>query len=272
VFLSDLLPAQVSAAMRTPAKTILIGPSPSPGTVRVFEGAMVAGLLGSDLAAEVSIPQQIVVHRAGRLITREEVVAAIQSALGHNGFPASDIQVDDLRIFPSVMVSADHADLRVRRMDFDEGLQAARFLMAERGALPFLVTAQLRGTLPALVASRDILPGHILEPSDVHAESRSAASLPFPAQSRLEELIGQRSLRHLESGTRVDANQLGAVTLVEPRNPAILYLSSSEMQMSLDVTPLEKGVLNQTIRVKLPVTGKVLQARVVGSRRLEATF
>jgi flagella basal body P-ring formation protein FlgA len=44
------------------------------------------------------------------------------------------------------------------------------------------------------------------------------------------------------------------------------------MQMLLDVMPLDRGTLNQTVRVKLPGTGKILHAQVTGARRLEATF
>jgi Chaperone for flagella basal body P-ring formation len=262
VFLSDLLPVQVSARVRTPAQTILIGYAPAPGTARVFEGAKVAGLLGPEIASEMSIPQKIVVHRAGQRITRDEVIAVIRAALRHNGLSGSDLQPDDLRIFPSVMASSDHAELRVRRMDFDDVLGEARFLMAERGALPFLVTAQLRNS----VASSERTAG------DVHGESLISSGGLVPSQNRLEDLVERRSMRSSPSGTAPNSAQVGTVVLVEPGKTAILHMSSSAIQMNLDVTPLERGALNQTIRVKLPANGKVLQAQVTGVRRLEATF
>lgn len=49
-------------------------------------------------------------------------------------------------------------------------------------------------------------------------------------------------------------------------------MTSGEMQMLLYVNPLERGALDQIVRVKLPGTGKVLQAKVTGERQLESIF
>jgi flagella basal body P-ring formation protein FlgA len=76
----------------------------------------------------------------------------------------------------------------------------------------------------------------------------------------------------LASGAFVNSNQFAGPTLVEAGKPATLFLNSGTMKMFLDVTALERGSLNQTIRVRLPGTGKVLRAQVIGSRRLEASF
>jgi flagella basal body P-ring formation protein FlgA len=271
VFLSDLLPAQVPSGVRTPAQNILIGSAPLPGTARVFDGAKVAGVLGSDIASEMSIPPQIVVRRTGRTITREEVVAVIRAALNQNGLSNSDLQPDDLRVFPSVMASSAHAELQVRRMDFDSGLNEARFLMAEPDALPFLVTARLRTNISTPGASQ-ISPGHATLRGDVRSEFPNAQSASVSPQHSLEELVGLRSLQRAPLGGVLNAARAGGVTLVEPGKPAVLHLFSSGIRMSLDVTPLERGALNQTIRVRFPGTGKVLQAQVTGVRQLEATF
>jgi flagella basal body P-ring formation protein FlgA len=80
-------------------------------------------------------------------------------------------------------------------------------------------------------------------------------------------------LRQAVQGTSLKDAQGGSATLVEPGKSAALHLSSSGgMQMLLDVMPLDRGTLNQTVRVKLPGTGKILHAQVTGARRLEATF
>ena len=272
VFLSDFLPAQISASIRTPARKILIGPAPLPGAERVFEGDKVAARLGPELAAEISIPRQIVVHRAGRSISREEITAAIRSALTRNGFADSDIQPEDIRALPKVTTASDSPDIRVRRMEFDENLKEARFLMAQPGTLPFLVTAQMGDRLLAAVAARETVPGSTSGSGDSLKESAAAGAVDAEPDSRLGELVAQRSRRDTVADHVGDSAAIGSITLVEPRKMATLCISSSAMQMLLDVTPLEKGALNQTIRVKVPVTGKVLHARVVGEQRLSATF
>jgi hypothetical protein len=260
IFLSDLLPPQVPPELRRPAQSILIGTAPQPGNTRVLEGVKIASMLGTDISREIGIPNEIVVHRTGRRLTREEVVAVIRTALGRNGFPGADLQPDDLRVFPSVMVSSADAPLEVRRVDFDDVLNEARFLMAQRGSLPFLVTARLRDRVPADAGSQKSAPGVGVNSSE-------------SANARLEDLLGRHALRQAAQGTSLSDAQRGSATLVEPGKPATLHLSSSgAMQMLLDVIPLERGTLNQTVRVKLPGTGKILHGRVTGARRLEATF
>lgn len=99
IFLSDLLPENVPAGMRDQARGVLIAVAPQPGSTRVLERHTVANLLGAEMAGELEIPQQIVVRRTARLITREEVVAAIRAALDRNGFSDSGLQAEDLRVF-----------------------------------------------------------------------------------------------------------------------------------------------------------------------------
>lgn len=272
IFLSDLLPAQVPNGMRDSAKGILIGVAPQPGSTRILDGAKVADLIGgADGTREIDIPRQIVVRRSGRKITREEVVAAIRAALKHSGLPDADLQPDDLRVFPSVTVSSNSGRLEVRRVDFDDTLNQAKFLMAESGALPFLVTAQFRDASVIQAATREPAPTHSAMADYGHptvAASEASASQHLIASATTDE----RPMLRLASGALVNANEFAGPALVEAGKPATLFLNSGTMQMLLDVTALERGSLNQTVRVRLPGTGKVLRAQVIGERRLEARF
>jgi Chaperone for flagella basal body P-ring formation len=273
IFLADLLPPDVPAAMRNSAQGILIGLAPQPGSTRILDGGKVADLIGSAKGAgEIDIPRQIVVRRSGRTVTREEVVNAIRTALKHSGLPDADLQPDDLRIFPSVMVSSSDARLEVRRVDFDDTLNQAKFLMSERGSLPFLVTAQFRDSgfiqavtqeaAPARSSAADAGPG-----AAVVASEGSASQRPIAPTATDDD----RMLR-LASGALVNATQVQGPTLVQAGKPATLLLNSGTMQMLLDVTAIDRGSLHQVIRVRLHGTGKVLRAQVMAERRLEASF
>ena len=273
IFLSDLLPPDVPAAMRNSAQGILIGLAPQPGSTRILDGGKVADLIGlANRAGEIDIPRQIVVRRAGRTITREEVVAAIRAALNHSSLPDANLQPDDLRVFPSVMVSSNDAQLEVRRVDFDDTLNQAKFLMAERGALPFLVTAQLRDKSVILAATQEAAPAQSAVASASSRAAVSAGEPPvrqFPLASATTD--DSRMLR-LASGALINATQAQGPTLVQAGRAATLYLNSGTMQMLLDVTAIDRGSLHQVVRVRLPGTGKVLRAQVMGERRLEASF
>ena len=273
IFLADLLPPDVPVAMRNSAQGILIGLAPQPGSTRILDGGKVADLIASAKGAgEIDIPRQIVVRRSGRTVTREEVVTAIRAALKHSGLPDADLQPDDLRIFPSVMVSSNDARLDVRRVDFDDTLNQAKFLMSERGSLPFLVTAQFRDSSFIRAATQEAAPAHSSAADAGHgaavvASEASASQHPVALAATDDD----RMLR-LASGALVNATQVQGPTLVQAGKPATLLLNSGTMQMLLDVTAIDRGSLHQVIRVRLHGTGKVLRAQVMAERRLEASF
>ncbi len=273
IFLSDLLPPNVPAAMRDSAQSILIGLAPQPGSTRILDGGKIADLIGAaSNAREIDIPRQIVVRRLCRVITREEVVTAIREAFQHSGLPDADVQPDDLRVFPSVMVSSNDARLKVHRVDFDDTLNQAKFLMSERGSLPFLVTAQLRDSRLIQAVTQD---GASIRGATQDAVSRSAVPLSAALDSQQivsSSATGDTRLQRLASGALVNATLVQGPTLVPAGKAATLYLNSGTMQMLLDVTAIDRGSLHQVVRVRLPGTGKVLHAEVVGDRRLEATF
>jgi flagella basal body P-ring formation protein FlgA len=275
IFLSDLLPPDVPAPVRASAQGILIGLAPQPGSTRILDGSKIADLIGGASAVgEIDIPRQIVVRRFCRVITREEVVAAIRNALKHSGLPEPDLQPDDLRVFPSVTVSSNDARPQVHRIDFDETLNQARFLLSERGALPFLVTAQFRDSSLIQAATRESVPSQTLTADVVHSKTADLREAPASLSQALAAATDadQSRMVRLISGALVNATLVQGPTLVQAGKAATLFLNSGTMQMLLDVTTIDRGSLHQTVRVRLPGTGKVLRAEVVGERRLEATF
>jgi hypothetical protein len=257
IYLSDLLPVQAPDGLRASFQGILVGVAPQPGSSRILDRSKIEGLLGT-AAGNIEIPQSIVVRRTGRKISRDEVVPVIRAALRRSGLP-DDLQPDDLRVFPEVFASSDTPALEVRRVDFDETLNQAKFLMAERGSLPFLVTAQFH--------TGNLVQAAVAEP--VSAASKGEASRT-PESAPV--VTSTAAMLRLASGSPAGSQQFGGQTLVEAGKTATLFLNSGTMRMLLDVTALEKGSLNQTVRVKLPGTNKILRAQVTGAHRLEATF
>jgi hypothetical protein len=218
-------------------------------------------------AREIAVPPEIVVHPASRLVTRDEVVAAIRAALRYNSLPnSSGIELADVHFSATVVVSAADAKLEVRRMDFDAALRQARFLLAslsDRRVLPFLVTADIRET-----------------PAE-HSSESSGRNLPDGRESVATEPISAKLASARWPGSHLNRSSLAAsgqvlqpdaAWLVEPRRLASLHVFSGTMQMLLDVVPLERGALYETVRVRLRGNGKVLQGKVVGPGQLEARF
>ena len=250
VYLSDLLPMQAPPEVRASAGKIRLADAPPPGGTVTLAGDRIARLVPAAEREEIRIPAEVVVHRSGRLLTRAEVVKALRHALVSNQIPgASSLEPDDVHFSAPIHVSGTDARLEVRRIDLDPALKQARFLLASRAeqrSLPFLVTAELRA-----------------DPADSASGQATAISMPGDISHATVESHSEAALGGISS--------LG-VSLVEPRRMAQLHVASGNMQMFLDVFPLEKGALHETVRVRIPGSGKVLRGQVVAADRLEAQF
>jgi hypothetical protein len=147
IYLSDLLPESSPAALRVSAQEILVGKSPQPGSMRVLSSGEIVRLLNSgNLLSRVTVPEQIVVHRTGHLVTREEVAEAIRKTLSRNP-DVSSIQIapEEIRLSARVTTLAENPALRVTRMELDRSLREMKFWLvseAEPSLLPFIATTQ----------------------------------------------------------------------------------------------------------------------------------
>jgi flagellar basal body P-ring formation chaperone FlgA len=249
IYLSDLLPAEATPGMREAAGKIRLGNAPPPGGTVTLAGERIAGLLPEAARQQMVIPPHVLVHRASRPVTREEVVAAIQAALRRNGLPGrTTLDPEDVHFSPAVTVAATDAKLEVRRIDFDAALQQDRFLLASAAdprVLPFLVLAER----PSVVRE---------EPSAGGSEGHDGRDL----ESALREARPANNSAAFAEG----------MALVEPKKIAKLHVVSGNMQMFLQVLPLEKGALDETVRVKVAGSGQILRGRVIAPGQLEAQF
>jgi hypothetical protein len=216
----------------------------------------VSRILGDDagLLDEIQVPERILVRRAGRLITKEEVTKAIQSTLLHNEeFSKLTVTTANVRFAAAVLVSAENADLQVTRIEVDHTLQQLNFWLvsgADTGILPFLVMVRPQGASSILAGLED----------DASAQESGTENKP----GSLESVLFRRHLAHAKQRS---------VAIVEPGKTAQLHLISGKTtEMFLPATALERGSLGQQIRVRLEASGRVMEAQVVGPGRLEAEF
>lgn len=237
IVLANLLPPDVSLRIRSVADKIALGSTPQNGASRQFGHDLLntaierAGLSPTDFA----VPGMVTVHRGSRVLTREEVFAAINSALSRNpGTALPHLLSQDLSFDAEIRVPPGDAGLEVTQIVFDPLLGRIRFRICARsvpGALPFYVTAQVPATL---------------------SDARSGSHL-------------------ISTATNLPAvNSIATPVLVSADRRARLHVHSASMDMLLDVRPLQPGRLDDFIRVRLPGTARILRARVIGDGYLDA--
>ena len=258
IYLSDLLPRQASPEMRAQAESILIGAAPQPGSLRALSGPAVAHILETAGAGTYTIPDQIVVRRAGRAITREEVIAAIRSSLNHNALSDMEFRPEDVSFSAPLIISGD-PQLQVTRMELDSGLKLVKFLIrsrADSSLIPFLVTVRRSGSGAPLADLKPAVPRTVAPASN----GRVADILTAAASAKA-------------TGVEAEDTATTGPDVVFPGHTVRLNLiSGASMRMSLDVNPLERGAAGQKILVKYPPTGKVFHVLVVGPGLVEAAL
>ncbi|HEY2461203.1 MAG TPA: hypothetical protein VGI16_10350 [Candidatus Acidoferrum sp.] len=239
ILLADLLPENVSLALHTASASIRLGSTPQGGSFRTFGREYITNAIQkAGLPTSLfDIPEIVTVRRAGRTVTREEIFAAIQNALSKQSFPAvADLHAADLSWESAVRLPNSDPQLQVTQIKLDTAIGTVRFRMSSRtarGVHPFYVSAQSSGAAPPQLVTT----------------------------SNTVSFISEK-----------DAYSAAAPILVDPRQYARLHLHSNNSDMILQVKPLERGHLNETIRVRLPASGKTLKARVIAAGYLDATF
>ncbi|MGB2643741.1 MAG: flagella basal body P-ring formation protein FlgA [Candidatus Acidiferrum sp.] len=239
ILLANLLPASASRNLREVAGQISLGTAPQNGTAREFTRESLASAISSNglSPADFTIPDMVTVRRDGRLISRQEVFEAVQAALARNSQAGVySLRPADIALQTAVRVPPGDAGLQVTQIAFDSSMGCLRFRLRARRApsvLPFYATASVESSFVEKTATR-----HVVSVA-AHAASGITTLAPI---------------------------------LVTAGGLARLYIHTANMNMLLEVRPLQRGRLGEVIRVQLPGTGRTLQARVTGEESLDATL
>ena len=115
----------------------------------------------------------------------------------------------------------------------------------------------------AVVSRQPLARGTILGPQDIGLAPVS----PRSGADRFtdpEALVGRRLRQSLGAGQPILARNLEESRAVRAGRMARLRLSAGAVTVELEVEPIEDGTEGQTIRVRHPVSGRILHARVAG--------
>jgi hypothetical protein len=253
VLLANLLPQAAPLRLRAAAEQVSLGAAPQIGSERQFSRqTVVAAIASAGLPpSQFIIPAQITSRRENQSIPSTEIFSAIQTALANNLDGAdlpnlAQLQPTDLHHAAAIPAPLGYSGLEVTQVAFDPAINRMRFRLLPKApgrALPFYVTANL----PATYASSSSVPS-------AHA---SAGSIPSAV---------------LRSSSRAASAVPLSPPLVTTNQPARLHLHSADLDMLVEVRPLQRGYLDQVVRVRLAATGRTMQARVVAYGYLDATL
>jgi hypothetical protein len=249
ILLANLLPTGVSEKLRDAAGVISLGKSPQIGSLRHLRGDAVAEAIfrGGLLPAEFLIPEEIAIWREDRPLTGEEILSCVRRALWRFSLSPQEqqallaLRAEDVRGVAGLRVPPGSARLQVQEIFVDLVSRQARFRLAA-DSQPRSVPFEALATLPE----------HNLFPA-------SAGSVTLAAAGSLH-------------GAGSDADGAKAPVLIAAGQSARLWLHSENSSIVVDVKALQAGRAGELIRVRLPLGGNILRARVTGAQQLDAIF
>jgi hypothetical protein len=172
---------------------------------------------------------------AAESASKAEVLTAIRTAMESRGYAFPKGACNQELELNVTIPEGSAAGLMVASMKFDSGLGQARFLLRSRGnrkTPPFYAWCTFAGTGARAAVAQQ---------NDARVSSQSEESA------------------------------LGPV-LVDVHRTANLYLHSEHSATVMRVRVLQNGHRDERVRVRLPLHGKTVEARVVGEDAVEATF
>jgi hypothetical protein len=261
VSLSDLLPADAPAPLRTASVAISLGSAPMAGNVRRMTREEIEHALldQPQILAGITVPANVTIRRVDRPLSREEVAAAINAALGaeHAVDPAS------LNLQLSPLVTSDDPGLEVTSVEFDTLHQVTRFRLwtaKEPEKLPFCVTISGR------------LMGGLMSPQGTpQAPAAAERRAAHPAEATTASVHSEIAHSVVETGD-VKSSAKESEALVKAGVATRLVIEGADYRLTSTVIPLEPGTLGQEIRVRDPLTHKILSAQVAGPGLLKGSL
>jgi hypothetical protein len=248
VWLSDLLPPDASPALRKVSATIQLCSAPQPGSVRVLEGEQITARLDgqAEMLRQLAIPPRITVRYAGWPIAEERVRLAISEFLGQQVLHEARgrLELPDaarLEWSRPLTVKEQNPQLEVVGLDWDNRQKS--------------IQVRLRCSTRASCGSFLV---HVVFPRSIAEQWRQRLALGSDLNSPGD-------------GTQSPATGDGAV-LAEKGKPATLVLDDGSVRLSVRVICLQRGVLNQEIRVVEAKSRHVFHAEVVGAGLLHASL
>ncbi len=134
------------------------------------------------------------------------------------------------------------------------------------------VPVQIQQRQQVLLAAHSLSAGTILQATDLIQGQTDTSALPGSAISNPSQIIGQRLRFGVIAGQPILSTMLMAPELVHAGQLVTLVAKGNGVKISVTALALESGTLDQRILVRNTQSGRVLQAIVAGSARVQVTF
>lgn len=284
--LSELLPAEAPASLRSAAEEVDLGKSPLPGSHRILAGDQIFHALESipSLRGAFDIPASVDVTRWSRLLTSEEVLLPVRETLIANDLleTGGNLTTSDLSFAAPVIVTEKNPRLEVTRIESIPAQAVTRvglWTPSEPRLAPFVVTIdRMIATNDRMIATHDRKLG--AEPTpDVTAGAGKGHS-PAAADAALVAVSVPVAPPPIRNTPRSNIAIFESSVHNSVENPVVikvgqrveLVAQASGMRLTAAAISLEAGRRGEKIRVHVAMNGKTLLATIIDARTVQIDY
>ncbi len=246
----------------------VLGPGPAPGGRIVVESAQLAAIarqFGVDWRPGGS--ERAVLERPGRLLPREDVLAALHAALAGVGAP-DDADLDLPGYAAPLVPSETEARAEVEQLDYDPASGRFNATLSISGEGMLTLRQRVAGTMhemaEVLVPVRRLPAGTVIGPGDLQPARVRADQLRREVARAAGQAVGMQVRRHLSQGQPLALADLSRPAAVEKGAQVLLLLNAPGLTVAVQGRALEAGAISERIAVLNPASQAVVEGEVVG--------
>lgn len=242
---------------------VVLGASPRPGRTVKYNAEWVRAKAANvtDVAA-LEVPEVVLVTRPGRDLTREEVEAAVFSALEKRYGDEYEVTIESVSLPPTLNDGELALDVRLPRgkLMTKTSLPVDALVNGKvEGHALARIETRLSNAPQVVVVVNSVRRGSVIRSSDVELSSVPARK---GSLTETEAAVGRAAARTLSPGTVLTADQLTEPTLVAKGQTVRLVARVGRVMATASGKALGAGALGDTVSVENATSGQVVQGVV----------
>jgi flagella basal body P-ring formation protein FlgA len=256
-----------------PAGLRELGSGPAPGARIVIEAAQLAAI-----ARQYGVDwrpgdggDRAVLDRPGRMLPREEVLAALRAAFAVTGANA-DGEIELPGYAPPLIPADAHPLVTVEQLDLDGGTGRFTATLSVSGDGMAAVRHRASGVLVEMtevpVAARRLAAGVALQPSDLRTARVRTSLVAEGAVRDPTQVAGLSPRRPIAPGQPVLLADLARRMIVTRGSRVAMQLLAPGLQLLAQGQALDAGAMGDRIQVLNITSRAIVEAEVVGTDRV----
>jgi flagella basal body P-ring formation protein FlgA len=250
----------------------VIGQAPPPGrtiAIGTSQLAFIAQLYDVNWRP-VSGVEHASLGRAGRPLTRDEMIEPLRRSLVEAGAPPS-VAVDVTSVDPILVPPLSVPVLTVEGMSYDAAGEhfSAQVLISAPGMADQAVRLAGRAAdmVPSVVANRRLSPGEVIMPADIRLAQVPQRRLGGPVTGDVSLVVGLTPKHAIVAGQPVSPSDVAPPILVAKGSTVVIAVETPTMSLAAQGIAMTAGSRGDTIQVMNPLSRAIVEARVINAGR-----